>query len=163
MVWLLLWTKWVNLCFSSVQFSGSFLSNSLQPHESQQASTPCPSPSPGVHSNSCSSSQWCHPTISSSVVPVSSCPQSLPASGSFPKTSFSHEVAKVLQFQLQHQSFQWTPRSGKTSTYFCFIDYDKAFDCVDHNKMWKILKVMGISDHLDLLPEKSLCGSTSNS
>ena len=69
---------------SSVQFSHSVMSDSLRPHESQHARPPCPSPSPGVHSNSCPSSQWCHPAISSSVVPFSSCPQSLPASESFP-------------------------------------------------------------------------------
>ena len=60
------------------------MSDSLQPHESQHARPPCPSPTPGVHSDSCPSSQWCHPAISSSVVPFSSCPQSLPASESFP-------------------------------------------------------------------------------
>ena len=70
--------------FSSVQFSCSVMSDSLQPHESQHARPPCPSPAPGVYSNSCLSSHWCHPAISSSVVPFSSCPQSLPASGSFP-------------------------------------------------------------------------------
>ena len=70
--------------FSSVQFSHSVMSDSLRPHESQHARTPCPSPTPGVYSNSCPSSWWCHPAISSSVVPFSSCPQSLPASGSFP-------------------------------------------------------------------------------
>ena len=69
---------------SSIQFSRSVLSNSLWPHESQHARSPCPSPTPGVYSNSCSSCRWCHPAISSSVVPFSSCPQSLPASGSFP-------------------------------------------------------------------------------
>ena len=62
--------------FSSVQFSHSVVSDSLWPHESQHARPPCPSPSPGVHSDSCPSSQWCHPAISSSVVPFSSCPQS---------------------------------------------------------------------------------------
>ena len=70
--------------FSSVQFSHSVLSDSLRPHESQHTRPPCPSPTPGVYSNSCPSSRWCHLTISSSVVPFSSCPQSLPASGSFP-------------------------------------------------------------------------------
>ena len=69
---------------SSVQFSCSVVSDSLRPHESQHARLPCPSPTPGVHSNSCPLSQWCYPAISSSVVPFSSCPQSLPASGSFP-------------------------------------------------------------------------------
>ena len=67
--------------FSSVQ---SLSRVWLWPHESQHARTPCSSPTPGVHSNSCPSSRWCHPVISSSVVPFSSCPQSLPASGSFP-------------------------------------------------------------------------------
>ena len=65
-------------------FSCSVLSNSLQPHELQQPRLPCPSLPPGAYSNSCSLSQWCHPTISSSVTLFSSCPQSLPASGSFP-------------------------------------------------------------------------------
>ena len=69
---------------SSVQFSCSVMSDSLRPHELQHARPPCPSPAPGVHSNSCPSSQWCHPAISTSVVPFSSCPQSLPASESFP-------------------------------------------------------------------------------
>ena len=69
---------------SSVQFSCSVMSDSLWPQESQHASPPCPSPTPGVHSNSCPSSQWCHPAISSFVVRFSSCPQSLPASESFP-------------------------------------------------------------------------------
>ena len=68
----------------SVQFSRSVVSDSLRPHESQHSRPPCPSPTPRVHPNSCPSSQWCHPAISSSVVPFSSCPQFLPASGSFP-------------------------------------------------------------------------------
>ena len=72
------------LIFSSVQFSHSVMSDSLWPHELQHARPPCPSPSPGVHSNSCPSSWWCHPAISSSVVPFSSCPQFFPASESFP-------------------------------------------------------------------------------
>ena len=67
-----------------LQFSCSVVSDSLQPHEPQYARPPCPSPTPRVHSNPCPSSPWCHPTISSSVVPFSSCPQSFPASGSFP-------------------------------------------------------------------------------
>ena len=70
--------------FSSVQFSRSVVSDSLQPHESQHARPPCPSPTPRAHSNSRPSSRWCHPAVSSSVVPFSSCPQSLPASESFP-------------------------------------------------------------------------------
>ena len=73
-----------NLIQCSVQFSRSVQSDSLWSHESQHARPPCPSPTPRVHSNPCPSSRWCHPAISSSVVPFSSCPQSLPASGSFP-------------------------------------------------------------------------------
>ena len=70
--------------FSSVQFSRSVMSDSLRPHELQHARPPCPSPTPRVYSNSHAWSRWCHPAISSSVVPSFSCPQSLPASGSFP-------------------------------------------------------------------------------
>ena len=74
------------ICFmySSVQFSRSVVSDSLWPHESQHARSPCPSPTPGVYSDSCPSSWWCNPAVSSSVFPFSSCPQSLPASGTFP-------------------------------------------------------------------------------
>ena len=69
---------------SSVQFSRSVVSDSLWPHELQHSGPPSPSQTPGVYSNLCPSSQWCHPAISPSVIPFSSCPQSLPASGSFP-------------------------------------------------------------------------------
>ena len=71
--------NWKSVQFSSVAQSCP----TLWPHESQQARPPCPSPTPGVHPNPCPSNQGCHPTISSSVVPFSSCPQSFPASGSF--------------------------------------------------------------------------------
>ena len=67
----------------SVQFSCSVVSDSLRPHEPQHTRPPCPSPTPGVHPNPCPLSRWCHPTISSSAIPFSSCPQSFPASGSF--------------------------------------------------------------------------------
>ena len=73
---------------SSVQFSRSVVSDSLRLHESQHIRPPCPSLTPGVHSNSCPSSRWCHPDISSSIVPFSSYPQSLPASGSFQMSQF---------------------------------------------------------------------------
>ena len=78
------------MVISSVQFSRSVVSDSLWPHESQHAGPPCPSPTPRVHPNSCPLSRWCHPAISSSVVPFSSWPQSLPATGAFPA---SHLVA----------------------------------------------------------------------
>ena len=73
---------------TSVQFSHSVVSDSLQPHEPQHVRPPCPSPTPRVYPNPCPSSQWCHPTISSSVVPFSSCPQSFPASRSFQMSPF---------------------------------------------------------------------------
>ena len=77
-IWIRLYFSWV----SSVQFSCSVMSNPLQPHEPQHARPPCPSPTPGVHPNPCPLSWWCHPTISSFIVPFS-CPQSFPASQSF--------------------------------------------------------------------------------
>ena len=88
--------------------------DSLQPHESQHARPPCPSPTPGVHSNSHPSSQWCHPAISSSVVPFYSCPQSLPASESFPMTQLfpwsgqSTGVSALASF-LPKKSQGWSP------------------------------------------------------
>ena len=87
---------------SSVQFSCSVMSDSLRPHEPQHARPPCPSPTTGVHPNPCQSSRWCHPTISFSVIPFSSCPQSTQRQGLFKWVSSSHEVAKGLEFQLQH-------------------------------------------------------------
>ena len=72
------------MSFSSVQFSCSVVSDSLQPYKPQHTRPPCPSPTPGVHPNPCPLCQWCHPTISFSVITFSSCPQSFPASGSFP-------------------------------------------------------------------------------
>ena len=98
----------------SVQFSCSVVSDSLQPHESQQARPPCPSPTPRVYSNSCPSSRWCHPAISSSVVPFSICPQSLPASGSFPMSQLfawggqSTGVSALALF-LPKKSQGWSP------------------------------------------------------
>ena len=77
----------------------------FDPHGRWHARFPCPSPSPRVDSNSYPLSQWCYPTISSSVIPFSSCPQSFPAQGLFQWVSSSHGMAKVLE--LQHQSFQW--------------------------------------------------------
>ena len=74
--------------FISLQFSRSVVSDSLQPHEVQHVTLPCPSPTPTACSNSCPSSQWCHPAISSSVIPFFSCPQYFPASGSFPMSQF---------------------------------------------------------------------------
>ena len=101
---------WLNIYNDSVQFSCSVMSDSLWPHELQHTSLPCPSPTPGAHLNSCPSSQWCHSTISSSVVPFSSCLQSFLASGSFPVSQFftsggfsispSNEYSGLLSFRI---------------------------------------------------------------
>ena len=96
----------------SVQFSDSVVSDSLRPHGQQHARPPCPSQTPGACSNSCPLSWWCHPTISSSVIPFSSPALSLSQhQGLFQWVGSLHQVAKVLEFQLQHQSFQWTLRT----------------------------------------------------
>ena len=100
--------------FCSVQFSRSVMSNSLRPHELQHTRPPYPSPTPGVHSDSRPSSQWCHPAISSSVVPFSSWPQSLPASESFPMSQLfawsgqSSGVSALVSF-LPKKSQGWSP------------------------------------------------------
>ena len=91
--------------YRSVQFSCSVVSDSLQPHESQHARPPWPSPTPRVHLNPCPSSRWCHPAISSSVVPFSSCPQSLTASKSFPMS----------------QLFAWGGQSSRVSALASFL------------------------------------------
>ena len=102
--------KELGLWVSSAQFSGSVVSDSFQPHESQHARPPCPSP--GVYSHSCPLSQWCHPAISFSVVPFSSCPQSLPASKSFPMSQIvgrgaffkSRDMGKIIIITLHNST-----------------------------------------------------------
>ena len=101
-------------CLTSVQFSHSVVSDSLQPHESQHTRPPCPSPTPGVHSDSRPSSPWCHPAISSSVVPFSSCPQFLPASESFPMSQLfawggQSPGVSALASSLPKKSQGWSP------------------------------------------------------
>ena len=102
------------LGYSSAQFSRSVVSDSLRPNELQHSRSPFPSPTPGVHSNSCPSSQWCHPAISSSVVPFSSCPQSLPASESSPMSQIftwvgqSIRVSALASF-LPKNTQDWSP------------------------------------------------------
>ena len=96
---------------SSVKFSHPLMSNSLQSHGLQHARLPCPSPIPTVCSNSCPSSRWCHPTISSSVVPSPPAFNLSQHRGLFQWASSSRQVAKVWAFQLQHQSLQWIFRT----------------------------------------------------
>ena len=115
--------------FISVQFSRSVMSESLRPHESQHARPPCPSPTPGVHSNSRPSSWWHHPAISSSVVPSSSCPQSLPASGSFPMS----------------QLFQWGGQSTGVSTLASFLPKNTQGWSPSEKTGWISLKSKGLS------------------
>ena len=104
MTWIKARSSMIHL-FSLVQFSRSVVSDSLRPRESQHARLPCPSPTPRVHWDSCPSSQWCHPAISSSVVPFSSCPHSLPASESF----------------LMSQLFAWGGQSTGVSALASFL------------------------------------------
>ena len=118
--WHLGWSEWLrvqgkeaqeNLRRGSVQVSCSVVSDSLRPHGMQHARLPCPSPTPRVYSNSCPSSRWCHQPshpLSSPSPPAFNLSQD---QGLFKWVSSSHQVAKVLEFQLQHQSFQWTPRT----------------------------------------------------
>ena len=100
--------------FLNLQCSRSVMSDSLRPHELQYTRPPCPSPTPGVHTNSRPSSQWCHPAISSSVVSFSSCPQSLPASESFPVSQIfawggqSTGVSALASF-LPKNTQDWSP------------------------------------------------------
>ena len=100
--------------FSSDQFSRSILSNFLRPHESQHTRPPCPSPTPGVHTNPRSPSLWCHPAISFSVVPFSSCPKFLPATESFPLSQLfawggqRTEVSALASF-LPKNTQDWSP------------------------------------------------------
>ena len=109
--------------FSSVQFSRSVVSDSLRPHESQHARPPCPSPTPGVHSDSHPSSQWCHLAISSSVIPFFSCFQSLPASEYFPMSQLftwggqSTGVSPLASF-LSKNTQDWSPLF-----YFYFLEW----------------------------------------
>ena len=98
----------------SVWFSYSVVFDSLWPHESQHARPPCPSPTPGVHSDSCPLSRWCHSAISSSVIPFSSCPQSLPASQSFPMSQLfawggQSTGASALASFLPMNTQDWSP------------------------------------------------------
>ena len=114
-----------NCHISSVQFSCSVMSDSLWPHEPQYARPPCPSPAPGVHPNPCPLSRWCHPTISSSVFPFSSCPQSFPASGTFPISQLFASGGQIFavsasKWVLPMNTQDWSPlgRTGWISLQF---------------------------------------------
>ena len=120
---------WLSLFPGSDQISRSVVSDSLRPHESQHARPPCPSPTPGVHSDSRTSSQWCHPAISFSVVPFSSCPQSLPASESFPRS----------------QLFTWGGQSTGVSALASFLPKKSQGWCPSEWAGWVSLQSKGLS------------------
>ena len=165
--------------FSSVLFSRSVVSYSLRPHESQHARPPFPSPTPGVHSDSRQSSPWCHPSISSSVIPFSSCPQSLPASESFPMSQLftwggqstgDSALASFLPKKFQGWSpSQWTGwislQSKGLSRVFSNTTVQK------HLRIWQIFKLispfkvlMACENRFREIPWKSvICLSLSNS
>ena len=136
--------------FSSVQSQSC---PTLQPHELQHARPPCPSPTPGVHSNSCPSSWWCHPTISSSVVPFSSCPQSLPASESFPMSQLftlggQSTGASALASFLPKKSQNWSPlewtglisfqSKGLSTKKFRALQFNPLTKNIMNSKAWSI-------------------------
>ena len=110
---LFLWRNLIEAClsFSSVQFTLSVMSSSLWPHGLQHTRLPCPSPTPRACSDSCPLSWWCHPAISSSVIPFSSCLQSFPASESFPMSHFFASGGQSLALQLQHLFVHWKFRT----------------------------------------------------
>ena len=149
------------------QFRRSVVSDSLQPHESQHARPPCPPPTPGVYQNSCPSSQWCHPAISSSVIPFSSCPQSLPASGPFPMSQLFAwggqnigvwASASVLAVNTQDWSpLGWTTRldlervfSNTTVQKHQFFSTQPSSQSNSHIHTWPLEKVQ-LSDCMKLL------------
>ena len=107
---------------SLVQFSWSVVSDPLWPHEPQHAMPPCPSPTPEVYPNSCPLSRWCHPTISFSVIPFSSCPQSFPASGSFQMSQLSASGGQSIDWSF---SFNISP----SNEYSWLISF--RIDCLD--------------------------------
>ena len=140
----------------SVQFSRSVMSDSLWPHEPQHVRPPCPSATPGVHPNPCPLSRWCHPTISSSIIPFSSCSQSFPASGSFQMSTLRIRWPKYWSF-----SFSISPFSEYSGLIFFKID---CFDLLavqgtlgnfssSHVQMWEL-------DHKESWVLKNWCFQT---
>ena len=151
--------------FSSVQFSLSVMSDSLWPHEPQHARPPYPSSTPGVHPNSCPWSQWCHPTISSSVVPFSSCPQSFPASGSFQMSQLfasgaQHIGVSASTSVLPMNTQDWSPlvctdwislQSKGLSRVFSNITVQNWLGYMCHFQLWfpqDLCPVVGLLGHM---------------
>ena len=123
------------------------MSDSMRSHESQHARPPCLSPTPGVHSNSCPSSRWCHPTISSFVIPFSSCPQSLPASGSFPVSQLfasggQSTVVSASASVLPMNTQDWSPL-GWTGWYWALKVFPSPCDVVSYGRLPPSLTIFG--------------------
>ena len=138
--------SWINY---SVQFSFPVMSDSLWPHGLQHTRLPRPSPTPRACSNSCPLSRWCPPTISSSIVPFSSRLQSFPASGSFQWVSSSHQVAKVLELQLQH-----SPSNEYSGRISLKIDW---FDLLVVQGIARVFSNTTVQKHQFLGTQLSLC------
>ena len=138
----------LNIGHYSVQFSSSVVSDSLQPHELQHTRLPCPSPTPGVHSNSCPSSRWCHPAISSSVVPLSTCPQSLNIRDMQIKTTMKYHLTLVRMAIVKKSTNNkcWKVCGEKGTLMHCW------WECNLINSLWKMawrfLKKLGINYHM---------------
>ena len=122
------------------------MSDSLRPHESQHARPPCPSPTPGVYSNSCPSSQWCHPAISSSVVPFSSCPQSLPASGSFPVSQLFASDGQIIGVSASASVLPMNTQDWSPLGWTCWISLQsKGLSRVFSNTKFKSINSSALS------------------
>ena len=125
---------------SSVQFSRSVLSDSLRPHEPQHTRPPCPSPTPGVHPNPCPLCQWCHPIISSSVIPFSSCPQPFPASGSFQMSQLSASGGQ----SIKSFSFSISPSNEYSGLISLRIDW---FDLLQSKGLFRVFSSTTVQKH----------------
>ena len=125
------------------------MSYSLRPHWLQHSRLPCPSPSAKVCSNSCPLSQWCYLTISSPAAPFSSHPQSFPDQGVFQWVSSLHQVAKMLELQLQHQSFQWIfSKQGNTYTRLVLGIHRKGRSPQPPSRILKLLEGLTEFSHI---------------
>ena len=118
--------------FSSVQFSRSVASYSLQPHGLQHPRPPCPSPTAGVYSNSCSMRWWCHPTILSSTVPFSSCLQSFPASGSFSMSQFFTSGGQSIRVSVSASVLPMNIQDFSKLKYIQYLLFSRTCTCISH-------------------------------
>ena len=135
-----------HLCLSSVQFSHSVVSNSLWPPGLQHARPPCSSPTPRVYLNSCPLSRWCHPAILSSVIPFSSCPQSLPASGLFKWVSSFNEYSGLISFRMDWSDLLAVQGTLKRLLQQCIQETLKKWVIRNSCKIFQQIEKKGILD-----------------